>query len=219
MKLLYNILALMAITVVLVVGGLVIYLLASGRLDAGSANLIAAALRGEKLVPEQAAVTTTAPATTQPADKLDLDKPMLDLASTEIRSAVLEQQLRVVKNELARLKDGQLTLIQDREALAEQVRQFEQQVALRQKADKDEGFNQALAMYTKMKPKQAKEDFMKLGVEVVVRYLMNMPKRNQVKILQEFKSPQEQDRRREITERIRTQELTLDPTPENEKAI
>jgi len=208
MKLIYHLLALVSLAVVLVLSGLFGYLVLSGRLNADVANTIAAVLAGKEMVE----VVHEETPTTQPA----AEAPAMGLEQVEMRSAMLDRQLRVVDDRLTRLKDAELKLIRDREAFQDERGLFARQVELQQKANEDEGFRQALSMYTQIPPDQVKEDFMKLDLEIVVRYLMSMPKRNQAKILQEFATPAEQEKRRQITERIRTQEIILNGQKDSE---
>ena len=105
-----------------------------------------------------------------------------------------------------------MKLIRDREALAQELETFNQQKKVQQQAGEDTGFNTALTNYCALPPKIVKEDFMKFDTEIVVHYLVNMPKRTSAKILQEFKTPAEQQKRQEIMERIRTQQVLANQT-------
>ncbi len=205
MKTLYNLIALIAITNLLIISGLIGYLIVSGKLNSESVAQIIAVLRGEKLVPQTA--TTSAPST-QPTQKKSepLAKQTASMDTIEAQRAILEREKRIIQDRFIRLKDAELKLIQDREAFLAEKNKFYKEVELVRKANQDLGFQKALALYSKMPPKLAKEDFMKLDIDTVVRYLMNMSKLTAAKILKEFKTPQEQRRRQEILERIRTQQ-------------
>ena len=207
MKMVWSLISLVAVTILLIASGLVGYLTVSGRLNGESAGVIASVLRGEKLVP--AGLAEAGSATTQPTTQAAATQPALDLAAGELGSAMLDRQKRIVEDLWARLRDAQHQLIRDREEFAKKETLFEKRVEAQEKSDKDEGFSKALVMYTEMEPRQAKEDFMKLDLEIVVRYLAKMPKRTQKNILEEFRTVPEQEKRRQITERIRTQEIAL----------
>lgn len=203
MRMLYNLIALIAITNFLIISGLLGYLVSSGRLNAESLSKIVAILRGEDLRPE----TTTAPVqTTQPTTQRV--KPAM-LENIDIEYALLEREKRVIQDRMLRLKDAELKLLKDREAFLAEKDKFYKEMELIKKAREDEGFQKALSLYSNMPPKLVKEDFMKLDIDVVVRYLMNMPKMTASKILREFKSPEEQKRRQEILERIRAKENSV----------
>jgi hypothetical protein len=210
MKTIYQILAIFAVCSLLVWGGLVGYLIASGRLNSQSANLIAAALRGEAPVPSVAAVPAPTPQTTQTASTT---QPAMDPVAGEAYAALLSREKRTIQDMEHRLRDAQLKQIQAREQFMHEVEQFEAQARAQQKAGENEGHTKALAMYEEMSPKQAKEDFMKLDLPIVVSYLISMSDRSRTKILREFKTPAEQERRRQITELIRNQGLALADDP------
>ncbi len=201
MKTLFSLISIVAIANLLVIGGLVGVLVFSGRLNSESAKTIAAVLRGEKLVSATAVGTTTAPAT-QPATR---PAPMTE-EEAKIQQILVEQQIKAIEHRYNRLKDAELKLIQDREALKQKESGFTKQVKVQEEAAEDKGFSKALALYSKMPASAVKDDFMKLDPEIVVRYLMNMPERTSTKILKTFTTPAEQARRQDITERIRTQQ-------------
>jgi len=208
MKALFNLIALIAIANLLIVSGLVGYLIASGKLNAESADKIAAVLRGEKLIPASQVATqpagwpTTQVASTQKAKPFSLEL-------LEVQQALLEREKRLIEDRYSRVKDAEFKLLKDREEFLQKQKEFYKQVEMFQKASKDEGFDKALALYSQMPAKLAKEDFMKLDIDVVVAYLMKMPKRTAAKILKEFKTPEEQKKRQEILEKIRMQKIIL----------
>jgi flagellar motility protein MotE (MotC chaperone) len=211
MKILYNLIALVAIANLLILGGLVGHLTMSGKLNAESAETIAAALRGEKMV----SATTTAPASqpaSQPAESHETAEETITFDGIEIQLARLEREKRGLDDRYSRLRDAELKLIQDRETLLRREAEFKEQLKVRQQADQDEGFTKALMLYTQMPPKMAKDDFMKMDTDIVIRYLMNMKKQVSAKILKEFKTPDEMARRQEILERIRTSEIVIGQT-------
>ncbi len=214
MKTLYNLIALIAIANFLIIGGLVGYLIVSGKLNSESAGIMAAALRGEKMIP----ATTSAPAASQPATQPAVAKAPVSLDSVEMQLAYIEHEKKEIEDRFARLKDAEFKLIQDREALTQKQQEFDRQVRIQEKSIEDAGFNKTLEMYTQMPPKQTKEIFMKLDPEIVVRFLMNMKKQAYTKVIKEFKTQAEQQRLQELLERIRTQQVLLDQRQPTDKA-
>lgn len=200
MKTAYNILAVTAIAIVFMLAGLVASLIALGRLNAASAEMIAAAIRGEKLVRETPA--EKAEPVTQPSEVPQEPIPAA-LASVEAGRALLDRERRIIIDMNRRLRDAQLRHIMKSEEFERAVDRFSAERKEQEKTEHDKGFKSALAKYEKIKPQQAKEDFMKYPIEIVVRYLMKMDQRASVKILKEFKTPAEQARRMQIMERIR----------------
>ena len=203
MKTLLNLLALVAVASLLIISGLIGYLVIDGRLNSQSAEQIAKILRGESIAP----VATTQPeiaATTQPAATNQ------SFQSIELQLVQIERERKEISDRYARLKDAEMKLIMDREAMLREKNEFERQVLAQQTISKDEGFTKALTLYTQMPPKMAKEDFMKLDTDIVVRYLTHMKKQESAKILKEFKTPAEQKKRQEILEQIRTLNVLAD---------
>lgn len=204
MKTILGILGFLSALTLATILGLVVALSVTGKLNPKSGAAIVAALRGDELVPAtQPTTQPTSQPTSRPAEEA------LDFRGAEERQAVLDRKLRLIDDRQNRLMDAELKLIHDREDLSREQDAFQKQVLVQEKANQDEGFKTALDMYMKMPAKQVKEDFMKLDVDIVVRYLMHMSTRTQTKILSEFKTTEEQDRRRILTERIRTQEILL----------
>ncbi len=212
MKTLFNLIALIAIANLLIISGLVGYLIVSGKLNSESAGKIAAVLRGEDLVPASQATSqpTSQPVAATSHAVAEQKAEPFSLEMLEVQQALLERERRLIEDRYSRVKDAEFKLLKDREAFLQKKKEFYKQVELFQKASKDEGFEKALALYSKMPPKLAKEDFMKLDIDIVVTYLMNMSKMTAAKILKEFKTPEEQKRRQEILEKIRTRKILLE---------
>jgi len=207
----YNLIAIVAIVHLLMLIGLVGFLAGTGKLNAESLDRIAAVLRGEEPVPavgqEQHPVSPTA--TSAPASQpTTIGTPAtLTLEEQQAKLAVLERQERLVKDLFVRLQDAQLKLIKERRDLQRQQETFRKQVQQQRQAAMDESFAKALALYGKLSPKQAKDNFMQLDVDSAVRYLSQMPERKAANILKQFKSTEEQVRLRQIMERLSTRGL------------
>ena len=210
MKALFNLIALVAIANLLIISGLVGYLIFSGKLNAESAGKISAVLRGEDLVPASQVASQPAGVATSQAAVAREERKTFSMEMLEVQQATLEREKRLIEDRYSRVKDAEFKLLKDREAFLQKKKEFYKQVEMFQKASKDEGFEKALALYSKMPPKLAKEDFMKLDIDIVVAYLMNMSKMTAAKILKEFKTPEEQKRRQEILEKIRTRKILLE---------
>jgi hypothetical protein len=72
----------------------------------------------------------------------------------------------------------------------------------------DKGFQDSLALYATLPPKQVKTIFMGLDDPTVMNYLQAMEKRSAGKIIKEFKSPEETTRIQKILERMRLAEAS-----------
>ncbi len=205
----FKILSLLAIVVVLALLGLVGFMGISGKLNSESIGMIVKALQGKKLIEETEIVAQPDQPTSQPAETSELKEPKLGTSLSEVRLARLDRSLRMVGDFRRRVKDAELLLLQNVESFNEEKRIFYKQVQAQQKANENEGFVKMLQAYSNMDEEQAKEDFMELDIEVVVTYLMNMKPRRVNKILGEFTTDDEQKRRRQIGERIRTQQIEV----------
>lgn len=205
----FKILSLLAIVVVLALLGLVGFMGISGKLNSESIGMIVKALQGKKLIEETEIVAQPDQPTSQPADTAELKEPTLGMSLSEVSLATLDRQRRTVNDSRRRVKDAELLLLQNVESFNEEKRIFYKQVQAQQKANENEGFVKMLQAYSNMDEEQAKEDFMELDIEVVVTYLMNMKPRRVNKILGEFTTDDEQKRRRQIGERIRTQKIEV----------
>lgn len=75
--------------------------------------------------------------------------------------------------------------------------------------ESDQGFQDALAMYQAMPPKQVKQIFMSLPDDTVERYLQAMGPSGSKKILKEFKTTEEVARVQSILERMRQAEASV----------
>jgi Mg/Co/Ni transporter MgtE len=74
---------------------------------------------------------------------------------------------------------------------------------LQSKNETDKGFQDALALYQTLPPKQVKDTFKSMDDAVVVQFLQAMQPRTATKILKEFKTSDEQDRATKLLEKLR----------------
>lgn len=121
----------------------------------------------------------------------DAQMALLDRRQRELQD--LQRQVDMSKEQMAR----------DRAQLQAQQQDLEarQNQALRLASDK--GFQDSLALYNTMPPKQVKTIFMGLDDQTVANYLQAMSPRTAAKIIREFKSPEETQRIQKILEQIR----------------
>jgi hypothetical protein len=129
---------------------------------------------------------------------------------------------------LQRTFDGQMAQLERRQRELEDLRQKAEaakaeasgllaQVDARQKkldarekalktTAEDKGFEDSLALYNSMTPKQVKDVFMSLDDTTVTKYLRAMDASKAAKILKEYKSPSETERVQRVMEMIRLQQ-------------
>ncbi len=211
LKQLYGLFALVAIANLLMLIGFGVYLGASGKLNAERLEQIAKILRGGQLrpaaaravsMPAPAPVAVSQPTVTSVRNKVTLEQ---QLGSMEI----LQREKRMLADVLVRVKDGQVKLVEDRQQFEAQREALRRQVQQHDKATAEQGFSKSLALYSRMASRQVKEDFMKMKVDIAVRYLKQMPEYTARKILNEFRTSQEKARRREILEKMRMKDAHL----------
>jgi|GEM_PF-989137 len=191
-KLIFIILITVLLVHSLAILGLFGYGAATGHFDAEKREQYLATWRGEKLVPEPEEKETVTEA----------EAPQ----ESGARIALLEVQREIITRETQRdiqlLRSRQETLTMEREKLAEDIQALqEREVSFQKMVDEynqkaqEEGFRKALKNYSQMKPKMVKDDFMQMEDADVVRYLGEMKSEVATKILEQFKTEQEQQKR------------------------
>ena len=82
-------------------------------------------------------------------------------------------------------------------------------------AGADKGFQDTLAMYGTLPPRQVKAIFATLPDDAVQRYLQGMEPRQAAKVMKEFKSPADAERLKRVLENIRqSHAAATQPSPE-----
>lgn len=179
----------------LVVMGLVGYGLTTGRFDSQSCQQYLATWRGEELVePPEEEVVEEGKETPQEAGER--------IAKVELENIKLTRELQV---QFQLLKDMKLTLeaAQDRfdkerkEFLVEK-QAFVDEVERQDEVTRKANFKKALAIFSEMKPKSVKNDFMDMTDDEVVRYISEMKVDTAKTILEQFKTQEEQEKRLRI---------------------
>ena len=189
LKRLYHILALLALVNLFAVTGLLGYLFASGRLNAERVDQIGEVLRGEYPVPEVAS--------TQPAEEKTVPRRSRQaIAAARDRRERIQLTGERLKRELedrATLDQSvQLQVQRQLEEIEKKKELFEQQKSVFVSQQDQEGFTQALEMYSSMNPKLAKDLLKNREKDVdVVRLLMRMEPSRRKKIVNACKSPEE----------------------------
>jgi hypothetical protein len=119
------------------------------------------------------------------------------------RQAELEHEESMLHDLQTQIEQAQAKLTTDRESFEAQRKRFADEQEQAKKLAADQGFQDALALYSGMPAKQAKSVFLTLGDDVVKSYLEAMDKGTAAKIIKEFKTPDELDRIHRILEKIR----------------
>ena len=215
MKRLWDVLVLTLALNFLALAGGIGWLYGSGRLDRERV-----AKMKEVLFPPLA---SPAPPATQPAPADPTTQPTLRLEELLAKQSNLPagQQVEFIRQsfdaqmaqlerrgrELADLKMqidlANAKLTADRTALEAERKRLSDDEAQARKLASDQGFQDSLALYTSMPPRQVKSIFLTLGDDAVMRYVEAMPPRTAAKVIKEFKSQDEIDRIQRILEKMR----------------
>ncbi|MCS7033932.1 MAG: hypothetical protein NZ561_08045 [Phycisphaerae bacterium] len=139
----------------------------------------------------RAAGRTTAEQVEAIQQAFDTQRSELDRRYRELED--LQRQVDLAKDQLAR----------DRAAHELEARRFAEFQNERRKLAEDKGFQDSLAMYQALPPRQAKNLLMGLDDQTLARYLQAMQPRTASKILKEFKTPDETARIQRVLERVR----------------
>ena len=164
-------------------------------------------------------------APTDPADRLGdfvaraagrppaTDGSIADRPSSDVILADLDGRRRELLDLQQQVELGQAQLTHDRDVLTKDRAAFTAQRDGAAAAAADQGFQQSLALYETLPPRQIKSIFATLPDDEVQRYLQAMDAKQAAKVMKEFKSPAETERLQHLLERIRTAQATTTTRP------
>ncbi|GEM_PF-853268 len=218
---LFNGLAAISLATVLALGGVVGYLFGSGHLSADRLQIMARLMRGELddlpgLRGSATAEGQSGPgAASQPRPAGPDSETFSATTEDELRRARQRQHLEMLELERAardlqaqrRLLDQVLQhVMQEQERLAEQRTEWLAQREKLSKAAVDEGFQKELALVSGLQPRAAKEYILRLWQKQpadAVRLLHAMEENRALRILEQFKTPEELTVQSNLLEGIR----------------
>jgi flagellar motility protein MotE (MotC chaperone) len=188
----------------LAIVGLLSYGMATGRLGPEARQQYLATWRGDKLAPPVPPVGETAPEESpqEASSRIAAAKSQQEIASRELQRQM--EQLRAMK---ATIEMAQAKLDKDLRSLQQAQEAFAAQTAAQRQAAQDEGFQKVLARYSDMKPKYVVADFMKMDDEEVARYVAAMKTDTATTILNNFRSPPEQEKRQRVMKLLEVQKV------------
>lgn len=221
---LYSVLAFCCIAAVLAGGGLAAYLYFTGKLDAQRIEAIAGVLRGEA-----AAVDATAAAATQPAARPGEGRSTAEeireqRRRDEVTRALAERAVRDVAARQDLLDQAARQVLAESEQLKRDRADWkaQQDVALaaaerkKKSGEKDDGFDKELKLVAGLPPAAAKEHLIRTWKKRppdAVRLINGLSTARVTKILEQFKTPEEQQIMHELLEQLRHQDSTSTPAP------
>jgi flagellar motility protein MotE (MotC chaperone) len=172
--------------------GLLGYGAATGRFDSEKKAQYLATWQGEKLIPEtqevEAVEETETPA--QASERIAASETLHESLSRET-----QRDIELSRYMQSTIEQAKIKIEQDLQQLQTDRAAFEAEIAQHNKLVEDEGFQKALKSYSQLKPKLVKEDFMNMEENEVLQYLSQMKSDVLTKILEQFKTPDEQQKR------------------------
>ena len=194
-KLLLRVALILILTHFFTLAGLLGYGLFTGRFDGDQIEQYLATWRGEKLV---------APV---PVEEVVEEKEGPNEASARIASQEIDDEIysREQQRQTELLRNLKFTVEAARVKLQKDIVDFQkekaafvaQKLADAEKA-RNEGFLTELKIYEKMNPKYVKNDFMQMDEADAVRFISAMKSDVAKKILEKFRTPEEERRRQRL---------------------
>jgi hypothetical protein len=180
------------------------YGLATSRFDSEKREQYLATWRGEKLIPppEEQPQAEKEEAPQQASARIETREVEKDAYSRNI-----QREIEVLKNMQFTMQVFQASLEDQRKKLQAEKQEFAMQLEQQKEQSQQEGFRKALQAYSRMKPKAVKEDFMNMTDEEVVRYLSEMKNDIVTRILDQFKTGEEQAKRLRVIKLLEQQKV------------
>ncbi len=188
LKRIYNAVAIFAIVNVLVMAVLIGVAWVSGRLNSERVEQLAMVLRGE-LDKEEA--PTTQPAATQPAPRAASEKIRHDEELEEILARRLDWQRRELENLVSLIDSSKLEQLQQREALQQEIAQYEQARQAWLEQEQRDGFKRSLEYLQSVDPKIAKDLLQQKKEADAAQFLSAMNSRKGRDIIEECSTPED----------------------------
>ncbi|MFN0137743.1 MAG: hypothetical protein ACKVS9_16685 [Phycisphaerae bacterium] len=209
---LYGALAFVSLAAMLAAGGLGAYLYGTGKLDGGKVEQIAAVLRGEPtsqpVTSQPTSQTASAPITLTAAKSAD--ELRAKHREDQLRRALLERANRDLTAQKQLLDQATQELIARTENFETQKKSWtEEQQKLRDQV-RDAGFEAELKYVAKLPARQAKDHLIKTWQKSkpdAVRMLAALNPSAGQRILEQLKTPEEQQILHELLEQLRNQDV------------
>lgn len=183
--------------------GMLVYGWATGRFESNRMEQYLATWKGEELVakPVEEVIEAEEESPTE-ASKRIAEKEVKD----EIVVRDMQRQKELLRNMQFTVALAQKKLEQDIAAYHEESKTFYADLNEHEAKVQGEGFQKALKSYSTMKPKLVKNDFMQMEDLEVVGYLSEMKTDVVTKILNQFKAPEEEEKRQRVLKLLHERE-------------
>lgn len=179
---------------------------ATGRFDSEKRAQYLATWRGETLVVPTEEVETVKPeeAPQQASDRIEAKE-----AEKEILTRQVERELELLRNMRFTLDVFQRKLDQQKLEQEKKEEAFAASLEAERLKMESEGFRKALKDYSSMKPKYVKNDLMKMEETEAVRYLSAMKPDVATRVLNQFKTADEQEKRLRLLNQLKDQNVAV----------
>ena len=187
-------------TAVAVASGAV-YLVATGKLNSERMTKIVAVLNGQDAKPAAKA--------DKPAPAANVEQPSYEqqVAQRDLRTRQLELREQSLKNALQLIESEKVLVLEERDRNKKLVEAFRAELETLRKGAFDSGRDNVRQILEGMKPKQAKEQLLKMidsqQMDDVVALVASLPASKQAKVLAEFKTQDETQKLNDILRLIR----------------
>jgi flagellar motility protein MotE (MotC chaperone) len=183
--------------------GLIGYAALTGKLNKDRRELYKKVWSGQDLVQAEESVDAEQQddqgATAQVAQQLDQAQSGKELLTLDV-----QRHLENLENMKRSVQAGQAKLLKDRKEYLTAMDVFEQERDRKNRAARSEGFLRELDYFSRLKPKLAKEDFMAMVDAEAARFLSAMKPDVATKILNYFRTDDEQKKRQRVMALIET---------------
>lgn len=206
LKKIYSLVAMMALLNLLGIGGVVGYLVWSGKLGSEKMEQIAGIFRGDGAEVEEgqaekadeSVVEAKAAAPSRSSEELDRDQEAEEQfrLKADRRRAELNQQSDTIAS-------ARLEVTRQREALERRALQLEAQARRRQKAEQTEGFKKEMDLLSSLKPREALFYVLQRSSEDAASLILNLNTRKAKRIVEAAKTPAQKRAMSEIMQMLR----------------
>lgn len=206
--------ALGAVFVIHVIGllGLLTYGLATHRFEGEKVKQYLATWHGQKLVaPPEEEVEEEEEESPALASKRIAEKEV----NEEINARDMQGQVELIKNMQFSIGLAQKKLEKDIQAYQKESETFYAEQTKHEERIQSEGFQKTLKNYSTMKTKLVKNDFMKMEDSEMVEFLSAMKADVATKILNQFKSTEEEKKRQRVLRLMHEDKMTVSKNKTN----
>ena len=184
---------------VIVLAGFVGVLFASGRINREKLERIVEIIREAE---DGEAVAEVRLETEEEVPKASSECIEADKVAEEIEERRIDRLVRDLENKYVMLEEVKQKIVDDEKNLAQREAQFSQMMKDERERLQNEGFLEAVQIYSDMPPESAKKLFMTIEDRPVMEYLALMDGRARKKIIKKFQTPEELEKVKRVIDAL-----------------